>query len=200
MFFVLSATHERWHGKNIQANLVTQIAEGKEREWWRQWVGFEPLSTPPELTFTAPAAASFPDNLYALTVMHLYSARLISLLSKYDVKFECFPVRLIDDKTGADIPSHHFAFRLLETMECIDYDESIIGGGPTPDIDKLALKSSCQEANRPMFRLERFLLTIINSDLKTALENENITGLKYVAVQDYRLGIKYLAAAMKNGM
>ena len=192
MLYVLSTSQEAWRGEAVPATLVTPIRASDLSDWWARWMGLDALEPAPELTLTVPSDAPLPDNLFALTVLFLYSERLIRLLRSVDIRFQSFPVRLVDKGTGAPIRQTYHAFRLLETMNCIDYDQSIIGQGRTPDIDKLVLKAECYDANRPMFRLERFFLTIINPNLQTILEAEHMTGFKYVPLAEYRKGLKWI--------
>ena len=191
MQYVMRNQRQIWNEQVLKANLTTLIPIEEEREWWRVWSGDEPLSEAPYLTFTVSGDGPFPDNYWFSSVLHLFSDRLVNILRQFNIKFECFSVKLVDRESGHDIASKYFAFRLLATRQCIDYDHSIIEEGLVPEIWKLALIPECQESAEPMFRLERFqYFMIVNSDLKAALEDGNITGFEFTPVDEFQEGMK----------
>jgi hypothetical protein len=106
MYHRIESAIRAWGGGILQAVPVGDTAEHQMRKphWWEA----EPwIPPPPHLTFAVRSKAPLPDNYFTGTVFDLYSARLIALLRDAGVRFETFPVTIIDKKTHEELTVIH---------------------------------------------------------------------------------------------
>jgi len=174
MYFVFESAIIPWRNSLLYATIQGGRPDFPEYE--PHWYLAQPLIKPlPPLTFAIHARAPKLDNYPTGTIMDLYSIRLINLLHESEVKFETFPVTIIDRKTKEVLPLHYELFHLLEMYPAI---EKQLPRG-------LILTEACLRSKRLLFRAkEQMNLVLIHQDLKEKLEEAGIIGCHYTPVQE----------------
>jgi hypothetical protein len=184
MYYLFEPAILPWGGGLLQAEPVGDTATHQMRKphWWEA----EPwIPPPPRLTFAISSKAPLVDN-YSTggMVFDLYSARLVRLLRDAEVRFETFPVKILDKKTheelttltdkktGKALPVDYEIFHLLERRSRKEARADQASGNP-----------------RLMFReADHISMVFIHEDLKVILDREKITGCEYTPGDRYGLG------------
>jgi len=149
--------------------------------WWKGM----PIFNLPVMNFVLGSGLPSFDNLFTGTIFDIYSLRLIKILQSYDIKFETFDVNVIYSAQQTKVENEYKIFHLLENHPGLDLNESDVDAR---EIRKLVLTKECQQLRRPLFRLsERISLVLIHSDLKNALEENNISGCQYIPIEDFQV-------------
>jgi len=116
----------------------------------------------------------------------VYSEKLINILATTGVRFETFPVTIVDYRTRSILPVNYMAFHLLEEYSPID-TEKVKGEGWPIRNRPFILDDEIIQNPRPFFRLyERQSLILIHKDLRNTLEAASITGCRYIPIQEER--------------
>src|SRR5690606_38423756 len=114
---------------------------------------------------------------------------LIQLFREADIKFELFPVKLIERKTKEPVELGYEIFHLLENGEGIDEEKSEIQTESPYDIRHLVMREEILRTPRPLFRDKKYAhLTFIHEDLKKQLDEVRITGCLYTPTEEFVTG------------
>ena len=163
------------------------------REFWH---GIEPLKQDfPDITFIINEFELKPDNYNTATVFDLYSERLISLLRLMDIKFEIFPVTLLNSNFQEIDSINYSVFRLLDEYPAFDMERSVIG---QRGIEKIVLTNDFLTNRKMMARVSQHRSTVlIHSNLRQILDSHGVTGCRYTPVSKYNM--KEFAAQVFGG-
>ena len=134
------------------------------------------------VTFEVTPQTYLPDILKNNTHFHIYSQRLIDLLSNIGLKFETFETVAIDRDSKEVLPLDYKVFRLLEAENAVDLERSDIRGEKFKDYRyrHLVVRENFPSSNKLMFREINFqTLTLIHETLKQELEEAQITGCSF---------------------
>jgi len=102
-----------------------------------------------------------------------------------DIKFEAFPVTLLNRNFHAIELENYSVFRLLEEYPAFDMSRSIIGKW---GIEKIVLTSDFLKSRKMMARVSQHRSTVlIHSDLRQILDSHGITGCRYTPVSKYNM-------------
>jgi hypothetical protein len=165
MYYSLESKIISWNDRLVQAKLVNEDL-AYQPHWWL----CDPVVTQlPLLKFAIDPAAPKPDNYWTGMEIDLYSARLINILRDMGVRFETFPVMLIDKTTSAAIDVQYKAFHLLDMY-------------PVSKLRARDEQGKIVSISAPvkMFRLQKYInQIIIHQDLKLIFDSSDIQGFSY---------------------
>jgi hypothetical protein len=162
------------NGEGANARLLTNLPGIRAIHWWTA----NPLVLPtPELVFSVYPQVSRYDNYPVVTTgIELYSQRLLTILAQAGVRFQSFPAILVDVESNAIISTNYAVFHLLECYPAIDIEQSTA--------THLILTTAFLHHARPLFRpAEAFNRMFIRQDLRTQLQEEEITGCLYEPIE-----------------
>jgi len=203
VYYILKTQMVRWQEINLQAEMKYELSlEWRMKYDW--WDSIPVKGLLPLLTFSIHADAPLVDNYYTGNELTLYSERLISIFQQAGVCYETFPVSIVNQKTGKEVSHHYKLFHLLEMEQAINVQESAIeestlGANQVPEIRRLVLTDEFIKQGKMLVRIKEFRsLTLIRKDLKQLLEEANIIGCSFVAVEDFSLGLNSLLKKIKN--
>jgi hypothetical protein len=195
VYFIFRPKIMAWGKYELHAELQGGRPDWPEYEphWWNA----QPLVRPlPRFTFAINPRAPKLDNYWTGTEFDLYSRRLISILHQAGVKFETFPVTMIDHQTQEVLPVRYQIFHLLEQYAGVDIEQSDIDG---PSIRKLVLNKRCLEEKPLLFRDEKQTdLVFIHQDLKVVLEKARITGCQFIPVEKFQVVLEWWSTFKKR--
>ncbi len=141
-----------------------------------------------ELTYSINPNHPTPDYYPESYSFDLYSERLINLVDKFGVKFEHFPVKLIDKKGK---PINNLKYNIFHFMEDVvdgmDQEKSEWVGDFHIGIPRLVLDYNKFE-HRPMILLDHLYIRLIRDDLKQEIIKLGITGFGFLDPLKYRSG------------
>lgn len=190
MFYIFKSQIMQWRNGSLQAALshYEPIYDLMQRAWWYGGSIPQPLQL---IQFVIPEKAPLLDNFWTGTLFNLYSSSLISIFRSKGINFDTFPASISRKKTGPVVNKAYELFRLLETKDGVDeqrtkYQEINFKSGTVKMIEHLYLTKSFTENNVPMTRLFNHThLTIVNSEIKSAIENSELTGCLFIPIDEY---------------
>jgi len=145
----------------------------------------EPYGLNFELTYQINPRFTPPDNYVDSHGFTLYSNRLIDLMEKYSVKFEKFPVKMVDKSEKELSGLEYFIFHFLEDLQDgIDEKASSFNKYNMPRIKKLILDYSKFD-HRPLVLLDKVYIPLMREDLKDEIVKNQITGFGFLSVDKY---------------
>jgi len=206
MYYVVKSSLEHWES-HINSGLDDWVShinqamiEGSPEETKPHWWAARPLTSAlPLVTFTTPHGAPMLDNYFTGTIFDLYSTDLISLLHEAKVRFETFPTAVIDRVTREALDKKYQIFHLLEICPGLDMNLSDIDDSKA-EINSLVLTAECLQLNKPFFRLaEAEDLVLISDELMQVFESHNMSGLRYVPINEFRVGMRHYFNKFKSG-
>lgn len=184
MYFVFQSEIRDWRNKTLQAELQGERSSFPEYKphWWKA----QPLIVPlPHFTFSVDAKAPFLDNYWTGTEFDLYSDKLISELYRVGIRFETFPVTVVDRRSKMTVPIEYRIFHLLESYSGIDMDRS---DTDQYEIRKLVITKQCSQEKILMFRdLNLSNLVLIHQSLKDILDEADVTGCSYIPIEAFQV-------------
>lgn len=205
MYYIFKSQMVHWQGINLRAELPDEF-----RSSWRQtfdwWESVSLVGLLPSLQFLIRGEAPLSDNYYTATQFDIYSERLIAILAQTGVRYETFPVSLIDERTRNSIPHTHRLFHLLEIDPAVDRQKSIIQEDLTNfssvrDVYKLVLRDDFIKQGKAITRIKEFRhLTVVHEELKHTLEAANITGCSFQPVEEFTMGLNILMKNIQAGV
>lgn len=156
------------------------------------WVRGRPLDeTIPELVFELDGKRSFvwPDFIRPGPNIPLVSPKLRAALERSGVdNIEYFPARVVDRSTREQRP--YFGANIIGLVRALDREQSeFMPYDDNPDvaltIDRLVVDTTQFDGMR-LFRLAEFdLLIVVDDALKAELEQQAVTGIDFVAPEDW---------------
>ncbi len=185
------------HGKSeIVAKLMTPTGrderqyycgEGEDRVFIQSPRQTKPYGVDLKLTFMVNPKHRLVDNYATYTGFSLFSKRLVDLVREFGVKFETFPVRMVDKGENELKDMEYYVFHLLEpNLDAMDKQKS-----KWVDFDKgipiLVLDLDNFE-HRPMFVCNDVFLTLMRDDLRNEISRRGITGFSFLDPALYQSG------------
>ena len=127
------------------------------------------------------------DNYVETHGFNLYSEKLIKLMKEFEVKFESFPVEMVD-KEGKKLTGleYHVFHPLLDYVDAMDKEKSHWSGKDDRGVNGLILKEKFKE--QPIFLLEDICIPLMRDDLKQEIEKKDITGFGFLRPSRYKSG------------
>lgn len=148
----------------------------------------EPYGVDLKLTYQINPKHTIPDYYFESAGFTLFSERLIALMFSYDVKAEIFPVTLVDNQGAVQTHLSYYIFHILEgVLEAMDELRSEWTGDRDIGIPRLLLDYSRFE-HRPMFLCNNIYVPLIRDDLKRAIQNQKLTGFRFLKPEQYHSG------------
>lgn len=187
MYWVYGPKTNMWRNQYVMAELVTpvdHIYDGMQSP-----LQAHPYETKPEgFIFRVNPKHKHPDNYSNGTGFRLYSKRLIDLMKKFAVKFEYFPVTIVD-KNGREQPDlAYYIFHSLEGIQdALDEEKSDWQGIPNLGVPRIILDDTKFDP-RPIFICDKINITLMRDDLKQAIEKEKITGFEFFKAEEFATG------------
>ena len=175
----------------VQANLLTPPTH--ERTLNDCGFGFRgafqlaPYGVDLKLTYQIDTKWPVFDNYPESKGFELYSKKLIGLMTDFNVKFEYFSARMVDEKGNELTNLEYYTFHLLEDLvDAMDekkseWKEEIRG------IPRLVLDYSKFE-HKPYFILNKIFIPLVREDLKNEIVKRKITGFGFLSPEKYRSG------------
>ena len=184
MYYFFKAELVYWKDELVEALVLDEPPREYTRKWWYG----ENLSLGSyEFSFSIDDQAPLLDNYRTADIFDLYSEKLISILSRANVKYELFPAKIISKINGEILNLDYKVFRLTEINDCLDENRSTFKVLPSGK-RKGEFKALQQPSFTDTFLKSGKLLTriagyekvvIIHEDLKRIIEDENISGCKF---------------------
>jgi hypothetical protein len=182
MYYFFKAKQVYREGELLQAIAMNEPPREYAKKWW-YGEGFTFL--PYKFRFSVDEQASLLDNYWTGNIWDLYSERLISIFKNAKVKYELFPVDILSRSTGKLLSSDYKIFRLTEINNCLDEDRSVykifsVGNRQIKALAQPFFTNEFIRSGRLLTRIaghERYV--IIHDELKTILEDENISGCRF---------------------
>ena len=180
------------HNQVVQAELVTPV----RKKVGKGECGFgfasprqdQPYGVELKLIYRVNPKHSHPDNYAESHAFDLYSARLVELMQSFGVKFEAFPVTMVDPKGNVLPELRYFVFHSLEgRIDAMDHEQSEWPGDIRIGIPRLALDYSKFE-HRPLFTCAYVEVPLMRDDLKQEINRLNISGFGFLAPEKYCSG------------
>lgn len=176
-----------YHGKTmIQARLLTPTKYDNEIKL-KSPMQLEPYGVSLKLVYQVNPKHTAFDNYVETHGFNLYSEKLIGLLKEFKVKFESFPIKMID-KEGEELKElkYHVFHRLEERIGAMDKQKSYWSGKDDRGVNGLILKKDFEK--RPTFILEGLHIPLMRDDLKQEIKKRNITGFGFLHPSKYKSG------------
>ena len=135
--------------------------------------------------------ALFPDNYKVSPIIYLCSNKLINILKQFSIFFESYPVEIFSTGTGKFIRDDYQVIRLFKITDCLDLKSTIfkgveIGGNNLQLIQKPVYKKEFLKSGIFITRIKSFeRYIVIREEVRIALENAGITGVKFLAAENY---------------
>ncbi|MBX3001408.1 MAG: hypothetical protein KF893_22995 [Caldilineaceae bacterium] len=141
-----------------------------------------------EFTYQVSSKHNHPDNYAEDSGFTLYSQRLIDIMSAFEVKFESFPVIMVDEKGNELLDLKYWVFHSLEgVLEAMDEEKSGWTGNHREGIPQLVLDYSKFE-HRPIFKCNHVYVQLMRDDLKQEIRRLGIAGIDFLAPERFRSG------------
>lgn len=189
MYWIFLTDLIEWKNGLIIGKIINNPRKPLQKpDWWSQDIISDPR---PAFKFSINPEAPSVDNYPTGTIYDLYSKKLLSILAEEKIAFETFTTNLFDVKTGNQLETSHWVFRLLEMHDALDkkrttFESKLVRGIRGDWIRKLVLDHDFQKRKIQMTRIEtKKDIVIIHDDLKNKLERNNISGCKYQPVDEY---------------
>lgn len=193
MYWIYSLRSYVWRNQYVQAKLLThQDWEAVKRQesgfGFKSIIQDEPYGIDLKLTYQVNPKHPHPDHYFETHSFDLYSKRLINLMRNFDVKFESFPVTMVD-KNGEELNNlHYYVFHSLEGyIDAMDEVASEWQGDTKIGIPRLVLDYT-KFAHRPLFVCDKIYWPLMRDDLKQEIRRQNITGFEFLALEKFRSG------------
>jgi hypothetical protein len=150
--------------------------------WWLA----EPLTMPlPPIRFAVNADAPLIDNYWTNSLSPLYSARLIRLFHEAGVRYETFPVQLVDERTEAPLAAEYALFHLLERVPAVNEERTLARRQGI--FYYLELNDAARANPRPLFRLSPYIEhVLIHETMRRKLAAAGVTGCDYTPVEQFK--------------
>ncbi len=149
----------------------------------------EPYEVVPDLVYRVNPKDPAPDNYAESVGFQLYSRRLIELLTSFGVRFEAFPVTMVDRKKTVQRHLEYFVFHQLEgVLDAMAEERSGWMGDYDLGVPRLVLDHSRFE-HRPIFVCNHVFVPLMRDDLRQAIQSEGMTGFAFLEPGRYRSGV-----------
>ena len=132
-----------------------------------------------------------PDNYYVDTGRHfsLYSDRLINIIRKFNIEFDTFSVNMVDKKNKDTIlaDKRYKLCRFYKKLPIVHHSR----GDNYPHTLQMVIEDKVAESAPALVVLSSNSLIFVREDLKSAIEEEEITGCHFCTVDQYVEDIKH---------
>lgn len=129
-----------------------------------------------------------PDNYLDSFGFSLYSKRLVELMDSFGVKFESFPVKMVDERGRLQKHLKYFIFHSLEgVLDAMDEKRSEWRGDYDIGVPRLVLDYNRFE-HRPIFKCNHIWVPLMRDDLKREIQEQGISGFSFLSPERYRSG------------
>lgn len=194
MYWIYGGKSYVWRNQYVQAKLLSyQDWEAVKRQesgfGFKSIIQDEPYGIDLRLTYQVNPKHPHPDRYSETHSFELYSERLVNIMNDFGVKFESFPVIMVD-KAGqvlSDLRYHvfHSLEGILDAMDekASDWQGDNINIG----IPRLVLDYGKFE-HRPLFVCDKAYLPLMRDDLKQEIRRQNITGFNFLALEKFHSG------------
>lgn len=192
MYWLYRTHINSWNDQEVIAKLVTPAPH----LWSENDYGFgfksprqnEPYGVELSLTYQVNSQYPHPDNYADGSGFTLNSKRLIDLFRSFDIRFESFPITMIDEQERALPHLDYYIFHSLEgVIDAMDEEKSEWLGDWKIGIPRLVLDEAKFEL-RPIFKCNHIYVQLMRDDLKQAIRQQGITGFDFLAPQRFRSG------------
>lgn len=167
-------------GGLLQASIASPWPFENDDKWR---FGNEPMrdSISPMLFRVFPKAPH-PDFYMTGCVVDVCSARFVEILERFDVDFEAVPVQFVDSKKRPILSDLHYS--AVRIMQRLRYATPVFRPGIGGILDDIAVDPKALVTAPPAFYDTRYLKVFFREDLKTALENAAVTGIRFQTLQE----------------
>jgi hypothetical protein len=109
-------------------------------------------------------------------------------MQEYEVRFECFPVTMVD-KSGTALPDlDYYIFHSLEgIIDALDKEASEWQGSSLIGVPRVVLDHTKFE-HRPMFVCADVFVDLVRDDLKREIEKRGMSGFEFFRPEEYPTG------------
>lgn len=184
MYSVLQETQVPWKNNSVKIEVLDKLIDNEGFQWRHPqngkllpWTG-RSLKIRCEIDRVAPQ----PDIYWNPTDFTIYSAKLISLLEKFNIKSELFDTAFFDIKTKERLNIDYKVVRLMEVHPAINLEKSDIRGERFKDYRyrHLVVNDEYLKSPKLMFRDANFPnLTLIHEEIKAEMLANGITGCEF---------------------
>ena len=188
-----------WRNQYVQAKLITKPTHERILHvdcgfGFKSLIQNEPYGVDLKLTYQVNPKHPHPDQYFETHSFTLYSERLLNLLKDFGVKFELFPVTMVD-KNGQELSHLHYSvFHSLEGLiDAMDDVASEWQGDTKIGVPRLVLDYNKFEP-RPLFVCDKVYCRLMRDDLKQEIRRQGITGFEFLSPEKFRSG-KYGSVA-----
>ena len=192
MYWCHQRKRSTWRNQIVQAELVTpvpkKVGKGECGFGFAYPKQDQPYGVDLKLTYRVNPKHSHPDNYAESHGFDLYSARLIEVMQRFGVKFEAFPVTMVD-AAGTVLPElQYFVFHALEgRIDAMDQTKSEWQGDIRLGVSHLVLDDTKFE-HRPLFTCAHVNVPLMRDDLKQEINRLNISGFGFLSPEKYCSG------------
>lgn len=193
MYWIYRTRAFEWGNEIVQARLISPspdlLMEQYASKGFRSPMQDEPYHLDDvdfvyQINPTHPA----PDNHLDSFGFALYSERLVELMDSFGVKFEVFPVTMVDKHRNIQDHLKYFIFHSLEgVLDAMDEERSGWTGDHDIGIPRLVLDYTKFE-HRPIFKCNHIYVPLMRDDLKKEIQHQGITGFSFLKPERYRSG------------
>ena len=158
----------------VRAKLITPdryednkfyYGKGKDEVWIKSSQQYEPYSVNLKLTYQVNPKHRCPDNYYASHGFTLFSEKLIQLMEEFGVRFEKFPVKMVD-KSGVELKDlKYFVFHSFEKVLPAMDEKKSQWKNRDQGVSSLVLDLGNFE-HRPVFLCNHLYVQLMRDDLK----------------------------------
>lgn len=180
-----------WKNQILHAEIQYNIRKERDEPHW--WSGKRINEPSLNFKFLIKHLNVYPDSLWTANEIHLYSDRIITILEKSNINYEIFSTLIFNRETNKPIDLSHKVVRILEVHPALDEDRSefedktIEGAAEYFTIRRAVLREEFLNSKIPLARVQDHLhLLLISDDLKNDFILNDITGFKYIPVEEYK--------------
>lgn len=194
MYHIYRGKSFTWRNQHVQARLITEPSRERIPHidcgfGFKSLIQNEPYGVDLELTYQVNSKHPHPDSYFETHSFNLYSERLINLMGKWGVKFESFPVMMVDQNGQELSDLSYYIFHSLEgIIDAMDEDASEWqGDNINIGIPQLVLDYNKFE-HRPLFICDKIFIPLMHDDLKKEISCHEITGFSFLSLEKFRSG------------
>lgn len=192
MYWIYRTHIYTWRNQYVQAKLVApslrDLMKQQRSQDFQSPLQDEPYGFDLKLTYQINPKHSQPDNYFQSAGFMLFSERLVALMQAFGVKFESFPVTMLDKQGNLQPDLKYFVFHSLEgVLDALNEEASHWTGDYDTGVPRLVLDYT-KFKQRPMFKCNHLYIPLLRDDLKHAIQEQGITGFDFLALDKYHSG------------
>lgn len=189
MYWVYRSKTYMWHNQYVMAQIVEPPTQNKKMPYGIQSpLQLHPYETSPHLTFHINPKHPHPDFYSSGSGFRLFSKRLVDLMSEYEVRFESFPVTMVNKDGQIQQDLDHYIFHSLEGLiDAMDKEASGWQGSAGIGVPRLILDPARFE-HRPIFICADVYVDLMRDDLRQEIDKRNMTGFEFFKPEDFTTG------------